>query len=1537
MLGLGDPFSVSVLARRGAPRTVSLRWRESDTDWRGLTLAPVTGDPDSTFHVRLEAPPRSFEYYVRAGDFRSERFRVEVCERPHPVRFDVEYRFPDYLEMSSKTESRPGGDVATVAGTTARVTVTCDRDLARARIKIDGEDLEARPLSVDGTRTSYELPIRRDTSYRLFLEDHRGVNNAWSTVPAIRSLTDRPPRLRVIQPRRKRLEIEPGRRVPLKLELRDDFAIDAAGLEVNLPRGGVRDIPLPTPRPRPEAHVLDHLWEVSELELRAGERIAFRFFVEDARKQRARSEEYSLTLALLPSPPEGRGWHESLTQVQTQFDEAVLSWTQLLHDAVRSTGDVYPADRALAEELERIVIEIPGQLESWRRLAAKLRPIADFIAIPSIHRQGLHDLARRLEDAAEGEGMAAWRAGRETIEAIRRASADPAAATKEEGTEEKGSPRTVDARALRSAEEAARGSLVDLRDRWTALHRLERLEEALDRSLALVDLHEEAFDRIDGDAESDPRSALRLEAIILGEAGVLAGELAQIAVLGGERAGKLEVLAQTFTDIVGPALRRAIRALKATDDPVPLTQPLRRVREALTGRTRALRPPLQFWTEKVKRSWRELRRDSEVADALKRVSEYQAGAAQRLTDAADQLEVKGPDAKNPGAIATEVADSLEGQLDASLRRARKRVAELALRSATAQPPDFESARDLTVFDAVLMEARQRDVAREATLFRSMRSQTGPERDGTPEATPVEALRQLIRSREQSRDLFASFQEIASTLMTGFSIGQSEGRLDASRAVLDGIGRRLLDLDRSQRRTLRSLARSVRELEGSTRESIVTLSRLAAERADTDFAAEISRALEPLRESLNACAALVRELREGEPALARELTLAASQLLLQGADGLSRVRAEHGSELEDARLELRRQGGSLAERLKVLAAEEGALASGDADEDSPTAPPPTAPTAPQELWMHRFERQRMLRVAVRRLGRLVSLEAAHVAVSTPSGGISSSTASTRAVTVLDACSTRLAALADDELARAEIAFERAASDAEERPRFAGEARKLAAAAAEVLTEWAETLRSLDEKTTLERTDELLSSLSESEDSRGDRNGLDDLDSLRERSRRYLKALDRSLRSIRLRLDDGALKNRLVELLEASAAAFRTCLAAISQDDDESEASARRSFATGRRLLGEALALVKSRTQNLDNALAARERSPAADGPQRETSPEIRALEEELRRLMEVRGWQRELEKALDGILREAEPFSEKLAELAELQKKIENALGKNSPRTRDLLRLVAELVPLQVLSRKLAATERDLAEETRLAPSPGKNDLDRRHETQLEAARTLVPEVAEIARKFTVSFIGAVRYLWNAQVRSGAAVQFMEQAGAALSKNDAAAVERMGRAAAELDELAKQLDAAKQSALEEIAERTGGNASPNRRGAASLESALDAVQQASMQMRRGDLSSMRARQRAAMRGLSARIGSLRAYLQGLRDSSGEDWLAGSGLLHTAAGASPLSWRIRTRSSERDPISERERSEAERAWILSDDFPEEYRELVRIYLEALRGEP
>ena len=95
VLGLGDPFSVNVIARRGAPRTVSMRWREADTDWRELTLAPVTGEGDSTFHARLEAPRRSFEYYVRAGDFRSERFRVEICERPHPVRFDVEYRFPD--------------------------------------------------------------------------------------------------------------------------------------------------------------------------------------------------------------------------------------------------------------------------------------------------------------------------------------------------------------------------------------------------------------------------------------------------------------------------------------------------------------------------------------------------------------------------------------------------------------------------------------------------------------------------------------------------------------------------------------------------------------------------------------------------------------------------------------------------------------------------------------------------------------------------------------------------------------------------------------------------------------------------------------------------------------------------------------------------------------------------------------------------------------------------------------------------------------------------------------------------------------------------------------------------------------------------------------------------------------------------------------------------------------------------------------------------------------------------------------------------
>ena len=64
---------------------------------------------------------------------------------------------------------------------------------------------------------------------------------------------------------------------------------------------------------------------------------------------------------------------------------------------------------------------------------------------------------------------------------------------------------------------------------------------------------------------------------------------------------------------------------------------------------------------------------------------------------------------------------------------------------------------------------------------------------------------------------------------------------------------------------------------------------------------------------------------------------------------------------------------------------------------------------------------------------------------------------------------------------------------------------------------------------------------------------------------------------------------------------------------------------------------------------------------------------------------------------------------------------------------------------------------------------------------------------------------------------------------------------------------------------------------------------------------------------------------------------SRLLETEeARRSGLSWEVRARRSARDPESRREENEASLTARISEHFPEEYRELVRIYLKALAGE-
>ncbi|NRA98004.1 MAG: hypothetical protein HRU14_17545, partial [Planctomycetes bacterium] len=414
VIGKGARVEVTAAPVQGRPGVAFIWWRFPGGDWHremmreASTRSPVEGG--SIFRYVLRDVERDFEYRVRGGDFLSPVHLVQVRERPAPTGFRMTYRYPDYTGKAPETVAAELGNVAAVVGTEVDVEVQVDRDLVRASIRIEGEDVEPRDVEVVGASCRFHVTLRKTTRYHLLLEDPEGVTSVAGGPFSLEAMQDRPPLLRIIRPRATRTAVEPGRSLGVHVEARDDFGVESITIAAARPDGAPQSFTIPLDVEDRTAFAVKYRWDVSRLGLGPGESARFRIVVRDGSGTVTRGPPSSVEVAFLPDPPEGGEWFSRLDEIQREFKHAMEEWSHLLGGTGDPSARLMVADRARAEFLGEVSGETLRHLDQWRQLAGRCDATGDAVAIPSIHRRGLAALADRLRECARSEGMTFWRA-----------------------------------------------------------------------------------------------------------------------------------------------------------------------------------------------------------------------------------------------------------------------------------------------------------------------------------------------------------------------------------------------------------------------------------------------------------------------------------------------------------------------------------------------------------------------------------------------------------------------------------------------------------------------------------------------------------------------------------------------------------------------------------------------------------------------------------------------------------------------------------------------------------------------------------------------------------------------------------------------------------------------------------------------------------------------------------------------------------------------------------------------------------------------
>jgi hypothetical protein len=307
--------------------------------WADTELRPDPAEPN---RFRFTVPAtESFNYYITANDGRSQQYHVEVVKRPQVEAVALTYTLPPYTGQPPRRAGSVDGEVSGIAGTKVAVELKATKPLQEASFKTQGGEVIELARGADESTWvgSFVLwsesahpaegitghLLKAPTRYQIKLLDTEGYENADPLWRSIALARDQAPTVALTTPGRD-LQVQPGTKVPLTVEARDDYGVDEVRLfyRVN-DDAAVRE--LARFKHNGEQQTTDPLaWDLSSGGLKAGDVVQYWATALDRNNITGPGQGESRRFSLFLTTPE---------QVVTKLDLQVQDYVAILEELVR--------------------------------------------------------------------------------------------------------------------------------------------------------------------------------------------------------------------------------------------------------------------------------------------------------------------------------------------------------------------------------------------------------------------------------------------------------------------------------------------------------------------------------------------------------------------------------------------------------------------------------------------------------------------------------------------------------------------------------------------------------------------------------------------------------------------------------------------------------------------------------------------------------------------------------------------------------------------------------------------------------------------------------------------------------------------------------------------------------------------------------------------------------------------------------------------------------------------------------------------------
>ena len=210
-------------------------WQKTEIDLGALPRTAV-GDGDSLpFGLTLRQINRSFDYFVQAGELRSDVQVIDVVDRPRVTGIALSIFYPAYTGLAPATIDENNGSFSAVTG--SRVNLKIETNLPVERAELVFDDSSRTPLAITGAFAEASLAVDRSRAYRIELVDHLGEHNPDPIEYYITAIPDEYPSIDVVRPGFD-VNLNDDMMLPLLVRIYDDYGFTSLVLKYRVFQAG---------------------------------------------------------------------------------------------------------------------------------------------------------------------------------------------------------------------------------------------------------------------------------------------------------------------------------------------------------------------------------------------------------------------------------------------------------------------------------------------------------------------------------------------------------------------------------------------------------------------------------------------------------------------------------------------------------------------------------------------------------------------------------------------------------------------------------------------------------------------------------------------------------------------------------------------------------------------------------------------------------------------------------------------------------------------------------------------------------------------------------------------------------------------------------------------------------------------------------------------------------------------------------------------------------------------------------------------------